>query len=92
MQSSVSTHETVGRNGRVFLRRGPVGGACGGKDPLMGCDELMRFGLINGCFWFPLSSVGSVANRPSPNWQERYNLYTTYSPCLLGDYVLPTTF
>ena len=21
---------------------------------------------------------------PSPNWQEKYHLYTTYSPCLLG--------
>ena len=20
----------------------------------------------------------------SPNWQEKYHLYTTYSPCLLG--------
>ncbi len=23
----------------------------------------------------------SVANRPSPNWQEKYHVYTTYSPC-----------
>ena len=29
---------------------------------------------------------------PSPNWQEKYHLYTTYSPCLLGGYMLPTTF
>ena len=25
--------------------------------------------------------VGYVANRPSPNWQVLYHLYTTYSPC-----------
>ena len=29
---------------------------------------------------------------PSPNWQEKYHLCTTYSPCLLGDCMLPTTF
>ena len=28
---------------------------------------------------------------PSPNWQEKNHLYTTYSPCLLGGYMLPTT-
>ena len=26
---------------------------------------------------------------PSPNWQEKYHLYTTYIPCLLGGYMLP---
>ncbi len=25
-----------------------------------------------------------MAGRPSPNWQEKYHLYTTYSPCFLG--------
>ena len=29
---------------------------------------------------------------PSPNWQEKCHLYTTYSPCLLGGYIIPTTF
>ena len=29
---------------------------------------------------------------PSPNWQEKYHLYTTYIYCLLGGYMLPTTF
>ena len=33
----------------------------------------------------PLSSVGSVANRPSPNWQE---IHTTYIP-LMTD-ILPS--
>ena len=28
----------------------------------------------------PLSSVGSVANRPSPNWQE---IHTTYIPLIV---------
>ena len=27
---------------------------------------------------------------PSPNWQEKYHLYTTYSPCLLGGYMYAT--
>ena len=31
------------------------------------------------------------SHSPSPNWQEKYHLYTTYSPCLLGGYMLPTT-
>ncbi len=35
---------------------------------------------------------GGRWHSPSPNWQERYHLYTTYSPCLLGGYMLPTTF
>ena len=24
----------------------------------------------------------------SPNWQEKCHLYTTYSPCLLGGYII----
>ncbi len=40
------------------------------------------FGGFEGCsiqwiFQVPWHS-------PSPNWQEKYHLYTTYSPCLLG--------
>ena len=27
-----------------------------------------------------------------PIWQEKCHLYTTYSPCLLGGYIIPTTF
>ena len=26
----------------------------------------------------------------SPNWQEKCHLYTTYSPCLLGGYIIPS--
>ena len=40
----------------------------------------------------PLKGGQKVANRPSPNWQEKYHLYTTYSPCLLGGYIVPTTY
>ena len=33
---------------------------------------------INGWESGSFIKVGSVANRPSPNWQEKYHLYTTY--------------
>ena len=36
--------------------------------------------------------LASKLRRESPNWQEKYHLYTTYSPCLLGGYMLATTF
>ena len=43
---------------------------------------------FNGC-WNGSPKRWDRWHSPSPNWQEKYHLYTTYSPCLLGGYMLP---
>ena len=50
------------------------------------------------CVWnSDFVAVSGSLNRGIGTWyilthyQEKYHLYTTYSPCQLGDYMLPTT-
>ena len=51
-------------------------------------DQIIGF---NGC-WNGSRKRWDRWHSPSPNWQEKYHLYTTYSSCLLGGYMLPTIF
>ena len=48
---------------------------------------LIFFLQIQWLFLVPLK--GGRWHSPSPNWQEKYHLYTTCSPCLLVGYMLP---
>ena len=56
--------------------------ASGNEERRPACETYLQW-----LFLVPVK--GGRWHSPSPNWQEKCHLYTTYGPCLLRGYMLP---